>query len=337
MYSLIRPLLFKLSPETAHSFTLNGLNLLYQLKLAQLFFGKPIQSNPCKVMGLDFPNRVGLAAGLDKNGEYIDCLSTLGFGFIEVGTVTPRPQKGNPTPRLFRLPTQRALINRMGFNNHGVNKLLLNLQQTKFKGILGINLGKNFNTSIDHAIDDYFLGLQKVYPFADYVTINISSPNTPGLRQLQQGEQLDLMLNVLKQTQQNLTTQYDKYVPLVIKIAPDLTEAQLEEISKQLLNYQIDGVIATNTTLSRDSVQGLAQADETGGLSGEPLLKQSTLIVKKLHTLLRGKIPIIAVGGIMNAADAQAKLEVGASLVQVYTGLIYQGPFLIKEINQALG
>lgn len=335
MYSLIRPLLFSLAPETAHSVTLQGLNLLHQLKLARLFFGKSI-NNPRIVMGLNFPNPVGLAAGLDKNGEYVDGLSTLGFGFIEVGTVTPRPQPGNPLPRLFRLPKHQALINRMGFNNYGVNKLLLNLQETQFKGILGVNLGKNLTTSVEHAIDDYFLGLQKVYSVADYVTINLSSPNTPGLRQLQQGEQFTLILDVLKQAQQKLTAQYDKYVPLVVKIAPDLTDEQLAEITKQLLNYQIDGVIATNTTVSRDAVQGATRADETGGLSGAPLFGQSTVIVEKLHHLLQGKIPIIAAGGIMNAADAQAKLQAGASLVQVYTGLIYQGPYLVKAINQAL-
>lgn len=335
MYRLIRPVLFSFAPETAHSVTLKGLNLLHQLKLARLFFGKPID-NPRTVMGLNFPNPVGLAAGLDKNGEYIDGLSTLGFGFIEVGTVTPRPQPGNPLPRLFRLPKHQALINRMGFNNYGVNKLLLNLQETKFKGILGINLGKNLTTSVEHAIDDYFLGLQKVYAVADYVTINLSSPNTPGLRQLQQGEQFTLILDVLKQAQQKLTAQYDKYVPLVVKIAPDLTDEQLTEITKQLLNYQIDGVIATNTTISRDAVQGATHADEMGGLSGAPLFGQSTVIVEKLHHLLQGKIPIIAAGGIMNAADAQAKLQAGASLVQVYTGLIYQGPYLVKAINQAL-
>ncbi|MDM8560177.1 quinone-dependent dihydroorotate dehydrogenase [Candidatus Parabeggiatoa sp. HSG14] len=331
MFSLLRPLIFTLPPEIAHHFTLHTLNKFHNFKLPELVFGK-IPQLPCTVMGLKFPNPVGLAAGMDKNAEYIDSLATLGFGFIEVGTVTPRPQRGNPHPRLFRLPQAQALINRMGFNNNGVEKLLEHVKKARFNGILGINIGKNFDTPLENAIDDYLIGLHKVYAHADYVAINISSPNTPGLRKLQQEDELERMLAALKKAQQQLAIEYNKYVPLAIKIAPDLNEEELIKIANTLLTYEIDGVIATNTTLSRVGVENLVYAKEKGGLSGAPLLTQATQVVQQLSATLQGKIPIIAVGGVMSVADAQEKFKAGASLVQIYTGLIYRGPGLVKEI-----
>ncbi len=334
MYTLLRSLLFTLPPEIAHHFILKSLKIFHSLKLIQLLFGKTLHA-PCTVMGLNFPNQVGLAAGLDKNAEYIDCLAALGFGFIEVGTVTPRPQSGNPLPRLFRLPAAQALINRMGFNNQGVDKLLDNIQKARFSGILGINIGKNFDTPLERAVEDYLIGLHKVYAYADYVVINISSPNTPGLRQLQAGEELDHLLDALKQAQQQLAEQHNKYVPLVIKIAPDLTQKELTTIANKLLAYHIDGVIATNTTISRKAVESLPHANEKGGLSGAPLSMRATEVIQELNATLQGKIPIIAAGGVMTARDAQKKRLAGASLVQIYTGLIYQGPALIKEIIEA--
>ncbi len=329
--NLLRFLLFTLPPETAHSLTLNTLKFLQKFK-----FNKKIPCKPITVMGLHFPNPVGLAAGLDKNAEYIDCLAGLGFGFIEVGTVTPEAQPGNPKPRLFRLRKNQAIINRMGFNNHGIDRLLKNVKAARFKGILGINIGKNFNTPIEEAIDDYLIGLEKAYPFADYITVNISSPNTPGLRQLQQADQLGSMLKALKEAQQELASKHNKYVPLVVKIAPDLTEEEVKDIANTLLASKIDGVIATNTTLSRDNLISEAYINQTGGLSGSPLSTKSTDIIKQLNVILKGKIPIIAVGGIMTAADAEAKFEAGASLIQIYTGLIYKGPKLIHEIQKML-
>jgi dihydroorotate dehydrogenase len=324
-------LLLFLPPETAHSLALNSLKFLHKFKL-----NKKIPYKPCTVMGLKFPNPVGLAAGLDKNAEYIDCLADLGFGFIEVGTVTPEAQPGNPKPRLFRLRKNQAIINRMGFNNHGIDQLLKNVKAAKFKGILGINIGKNFNTPLEEAVDDYLMSLEKAYPFADYITVNISSPNTPGLRQLQQADQLDSMLKALKTAQQELASKHNKYVPLVVKIAPDLTEEEVKDIANTLLASKIDGVIATNTTLSRDNLISEAYINQTGGLSGAPLSTKSTEIIKQLNAILKGKIPIIAVGGIMTAADAEAKFQAGASLVQIYTGLIYNGPKLIDEIKKML-
>jgi len=331
MYSLFRPLFFILPPEMAHHLTLRTLDICYQLKLTKLFLGK-IPHLPCTVMGLDFPNPVGLAAGMDKNGEYIDSLATLGFGFIEVGTVTPRSQPGHLPPRLFRLPAAQALINRMGFNNEGVDQLLDNVKKSHFNGIVGINLGKNFDTPVEKAVNDYLIGLHKVYTIADYVTVNISSPNTPNLRQLQQGDELDRLLSVLKQAQQQLADQHHKYVPLVVKIAPDLSKTEVTVIAHKLLTYKIDGVIATNTTLSRQGVENLPYAKEQGGLSGAPLRGRATQVVRQLNTILQGQIPIIATGGVMSVADAQEKFQAGARLVQVYTGLIYQGPRLIKDI-----
>ena len=331
MYPLIRPLLFQLPPETSHYLTLNTLNFVQQLKLSALLFGKSIQL-PTTVMGLTFPNPLGLAAGLDKNAACIQGLSALGFGFIEVGTVTPRPQLGNPKPRLFRLPHAQALINRMGFNNQGVEQLLNNIKKSNFQGILGINIGKNADTPLEKAVNDYFIGLTQVYPYASYIVVNISSPNTSGLRKLQYDDEFELLLSTLKKRHVDLANRYDKYVPLVIKIAPDLTASQLESIAQKLLAYQIDGVIATNTTLSRKNVEHLPHANETGGLSGEPLFKSSTEVVKQLYHYLGGDIPIIASGGIMSVEDAIEKIQAGASLLQIYTGLIYHGPSLIKEI-----
>lgn len=286
-------------------------------------------------MGLTFPNRVGLAAGLDKNGIAVDGLGRLGFGFIEVGTATPRPQPGNPAPRLFRLPEQKAIINRMGFNNQGIDALLANLHQVRYQGILGINIGKNFDTPIERAVDDYLTCLDKAYPRADYVTINISSPNTKNLRQLQGPTELDALLGTLKMRQRQLSEQHGRYVPIALKIAPDLDEDQLMDIADALRHHRIDAVIATNTTLSRQGVEQSPLATEAGGLSGAPLFDRSTAVVRTLAKALAGEVPIIAAGGITSGARAQAKLDAGASLVQIYTGLIYRGPSLVRECIEA--
>ncbi|MGR9098988.1 MAG: quinone-dependent dihydroorotate dehydrogenase [Gammaproteobacteria bacterium] len=330
-YSLLRPLLFALDPETAHNATLKLLNFLYITGFSSCLFRKP-ESASIEAMGISFDNVVGLAAGLDKNGDYIDALGALGFGFIEIGTVTPRPQPGNPKPRLYRLPEHNAIINRMGFNNKGVDHLVERVRRAKFTGILGINIGKNFDTPIENALDDYLICLKKVYPHAGYVTINISSPNTKNLRQLQQGEDIKILLAGLKKEQRKLHELHRKYVPLVLKIAPDLSREQIDHIAELLLEFKMDGVIATNTTVDRDMIAGHPLAGETGGLSGSPVKEKSTAVVKSLSNALKGEIPIIAAGGIMDAADAQEKLDSGASLVQIYSGLIYQGPNLIQDI-----
>ncbi len=335
LYPLLRPLLFRLSPETAHQATLLGLRALHPL--VSWVNGALPKTQPRQLMGLQFPNAVGLAAGLDKNAECIDGFGALGLGFIEVGTVTPRPQPGNPLPRMFRLPAAQALINRMGFNNKGVDFLLERVAQRRFSGVLGINIGKNFDTPLDQATRDYLLALRKVYPAADYVTVNISSPNTPGLRQLQHGDYLAQMLSSLKEAQDKLHTEHHSYVPLLVKIAPDLSAEELAMMSEQFLRYKVDGVIATNTTASRQGVEHLAYSTENGGLSGVPLRQKSTQVVRDLAQLTQGKLTIIAAGGIFSAADAQEKLEVGADLVQLYTGLIYRGPVLVKEILQRIG
>ena len=298
------------------------------------------QADPRVVMGLRFPNPVGLAAGLDKDGASIDALASLGFGFIEVGTVTPRAQPGNPKPRMFRLPQANALINRMGFNNGGVDAFVENVQASRFHqenlGILGLNIGKNADTPIERAADDYLLCLEKVYPYASYVTVNISSPNTKNLRDLQDASALDALLSTLKNAQQLLADRYAKYVPLVLKIAPDIEPEQIKTIAAALLRHRIDGVIATNTTISRSAVQGMTHADEAGGLSGAPVTAASTAVIRALHQELAGAIPIIGVGGILSGADAKQKQDVGASLVQIYTGLIYRGPALIRDCADAL-
>ena len=330
LYALARSLLFRLEPETAHDLTLRSLNKAQRLGVAPT--RRYSSAKSIRAMGLDFPNPVGLAAGLDKNGEYIDALATLGFGFIEIGTVTPRPQPGNPKPRMFRLSEQEAIINRMGFNNDGVDKLIENVKRSRYRGILGINIGKNADTPIECAADDYLACLAKVYPHASYVTVNISSPNTKNLRQLQQEDQFDALLSALKREQQHLQTRHGKYVPLTVKIAPDLNEAEIDMIVDRLLVHQIDGVIATNTTLSRGGVEQSAHAQQAGGLSGKPLRRASTAVVRRLEQQLSGRILIIGVGGITNAEAAREKLDAGASLVQIYTGLIYRGPKLVGDI-----
>jgi len=332
-YSLLRPLLFKLDPETAHRITFHALEKALNLGLLK---PRTFTCQPIQIMGITFPNPVGLAAGLDKNGEHLDALAALGFGFIEIGTVTPRAQPGNPTPRIFRVPQAQAVINRLGFNNQGVDQLIENVNASKYKGILGINIGKNFDTPIEKAIDDYQVCLKKVYPLASYITINISSPNTQNLRQLQAKEELDNLLFELKSDQLELTRQYGQYKPLVVKIAPDLDTLQVESIAALLIKHNIDGVIATNTTLSRTGIEYLPVSQETGGLSGAPLTQQSTAIIQLLHRFLQDSIPIIGVGGIMSAKDAKEKMNVGASLIQVYTGLIYQGPDLVLDIAKAV-
>ncbi|MDG4555244.1 MAG: quinone-dependent dihydroorotate dehydrogenase [Candidatus Competibacter sp.] len=334
-YFPLRALLFQLDPETAHDWTLGLLRTTPALPLGTLF-GTRVPFQPRRVMGLDFPNPVGLAAGLDKNGECIGAWEALGFGFIEIGTVTPRAQPGNPKPRMFRLPSAQALINRLGFNNKGIDHLIEQVRQSGFKGVLGINIGKNADTPVERATDDYLTGLRKVYPWASYVTVNISSPNTPGLRDLQYGTALEQLLAALKAEQQRLCDAHGRYVPLAIKIAPDLAEADLPTVGQALLRHGMDAVIATNTTFSRAGVEGLPHAGETGGLSGAPLRERSTAVVRRLADILAGEIPIIAVGGILSGADAAAKIAAGASLVQIYTGFIYRGPDLIREAVLAL-
>ncbi len=334
-YLALRALLFKLDPETAHDRLLSLLRLPGAAWLAQVA-ARGIPKTPRRVMGLEFPNPVGLAAGLDKNGVGLAFWQALGFGFVEIGTVTPRPQPGNPKPRLFRLAPAQALINRMGFNNQGVQQLVERMRLANYQGVLGINIGKNAATPVEHAASDYLLGLRAVYPWASYVTVNISSPNTPGLRDLQYGAPLERLLEALKNEQAQRATEYGRYVPLAIKIAPDLADADLPAVGRALLQHEIDAVIATNTTFSRVGVAGLPHAQETGGLSGAPLRSRSTVVVSQLREILAGKLPIIAAGGILSGADAAAKVAAGASLIQLYTGLIYRGPALIRETVEAL-
>ncbi len=338
IYPLLRRFLFSLDPETAHTWGMNGMALANKLGVSSLL-AKPMVVQPLEVMGLRFPNAVGLAAGLDKNGEYIDALAALGFGFIEIGTVTPRPQPGNPKPRMFRLPQAEAIINRMGFNNAGVDRLLENVRASRFAargGILGINIGKNATTPIEQAADDYLLCLDKVYAASSYVAVNISSPNTKNLRELQKDDALDDLLARLKARQGQLADKHGKYVPMVLKIAPDLEDAQIAAIADALRRHGMDGVIATNTTLSRAGVEGLPHGDETGGLSGAPVRQKSTVVLEKLAAALQGEIPIIGVGGIMRGDDAIEKLRAGASLVQLYTGFIYSGPELVRQVATRL-
>ena len=287
-------------------------------------------------MGLNFPNPVGLAAGLDKNGEYIDALAGLGFGFIEIGTVTPRPQPGNPQPRMFRLPGARAVINRLGFNSEGVDHVAENVKRARYRGVLGINIGKNADTPIANAADDYLACLRKVYPLASYVAVNVSSPNTRDLRQLQQDAELDVLLGALKAEQYRLAETHGKQVPLAVKIAPDLDAAQIKAIAGSLRRHRVEAAIATNTTTARDGITGMAYASEAGGLSGAPVTERSTRVVQALRDALQGEIPVIGVGGIMSGADARAKMTAGASLVQLYTGLVYRGPGLVQECVTAL-
>ena len=332
LYSLARPLLFSLAPERAHELTLSLLKSSHKIGMMR----QNIASKPVTCMGIQFPNPVGLAAGLDKNGAYIDALASQGFGFIEIGTITPLPQSGNPEPRLFRLPKAKAIINRMGFNNDGVDKLIENVKAAKFKGILGINIGKNAVTPVEKAVDDYLICLEKVYNYASYITVNISSPNTKNLRSLQSGDALTELLETLKKRQLELADENQHYVPLVLKVAPDLEPEDIQFIAQQLLTFKIDGLIVTNTTLSREGVEGLPFCDEAGGLSGAPVFEKSTACLAAFAKVLNGRIPLIGVGGILSGADAVAKQKAGASLVQVYSGLIYTGPTLVKDCVDAL-
>jgi dihydroorotate dehydrogenase len=332
-YSLLRPFVFAIEPEAAHELSLKMLTATKNA--ANLFYPK-VPEKPVTVMGLTFKNPVGLAAGADKNADCLDGMAALGFGFLEVGTVTPRPQAGNPKPRLFRLPEHEAIINRMGFNNKGIDYLLEQVKRSSYTGILGINIGKNADTPIENALDDYLIGLRKAYSVASYVTMNISSPNTKNLRQLQQGDELKKLISSMKEEQLKLQIEHGRYVPLVLKIAPDLTSEEVRNIADLLMAFSIDGVIATNTTISRDKISGHPLANEAGGLSGAPVKEMATEVVRLLAAELNGKLPIIAAGGIMSAGDAQEKLDAGASLVQVYTGLIYRGATLISEIVNSI-
>ncbi len=334
-YPLIRWILFRLDPEKTHDLTLKWLKC-FERSPVRFLMAQACESDPVELWGIKFPNRVGLAAGLDKNGACIDAFAALGFGHIEVGTVTPRPQTGNPKPRLFRLPKAKALINRFGFNNQGVDQLIENIKNTKYTGVLGINIGKNFDTPAEKAIDDYLVCLQKVYPYASYITINISSPNTSGLRDLQFGQALDDLLSAIKAKQADLANQYTRRIPVLIKIAPDLTEQDVGELAEAFVKHQVDGVIATNTTFSREGVEKLKFGGEQGGLSGAPVLSSSTEVLERLVKKTNNAFPVIGVGGILCGDDAQKKLAAGASLVQVYSGLIYRGPRLIVEIAKAL-
>ena len=331
LYDLARPFLFSLDAETAHESAIAALSAAGCL----LPPGRPEPAPTVEAMRLTFPNRIGLAAGLDKNGEAIDGLARMGFGFLEIGTVTPRPQPGNPRPRLFRLPAARAVINRMGFNNHGVDALVANVRAAKYKGILGINIGKNFDTPIERAADDYLAALEKVYALASYVAINISSPNTKDLRQLQGACELDSLLGRLKAAQARLADRHGRYVPLALKIAPDLDPDGIAAIADALRRHHIDAAIATNTTLARDEVAGLRHAEQKGGLSGAPLFEISTAVLRQLAQALAGELPVIASGGVLDGATARAKLDAGATLVQVMTGMIYRGPALVRECVRA--
>ncbi len=334
-YPLLRSLLFSLDPEKSHDLSLAMMGRMQDSPFRFLMEQQRVE-DPFELWGLTFPNRVGLAAGLDKNGAYVEALGALGFGFIEVGTVTPRAQPGNPKPRLFRLKESEAIINRMGFNNLGVDNLVENVKRAKFDGVLGINIGKNKDTPEERAVDDYIIGMEKVYPYADYITVNISSPNTPGLRDLQFGEVLNELLRSIKDKQSNLAKRHRKEVPVLVKIAPDLTDSEIEQTADSFLSHKVDGVIATNTTLSRDAVTGQPFAEEAGGLSGRPLTDMSTQVLKKLNTALKGEIPTIGVGGIHDGHSAVEKVAAGASLVQIYSCFIYQGPALIREAAKAI-
>ncbi|MDO5687640.1 MAG: quinone-dependent dihydroorotate dehydrogenase [Neisseria sp.] len=339
MYSFFQKILFSLDAEKAHKAALKSLAAAHCLGLDKIAAPAPL-SAPCRVMGLDLPNPVGLAAGLDKNGEYIDALSALGFGFLEVGTVTPKPQAGNPKPRLFRIPEQQAVINRMGFNNHGIDALIANVKKAKYRGILGINIGKNAITPIERAVDDYVICLEKAYAHASYITVNISSPNTQNLRSLQQEDELSALLSVLKNKQNELADQHGRYVPLAVKIAPDLDESQIAAAANVIRACKIDGVIATNTTIDKSSLGNHPLAQEAGGLSGKPLREKADAVLQTLSGCLNPsgeeEIPIIGAGGIASGADAVAKLDKGARAVQLYSAMVYQGPPLIHECVRAI-
>lgn len=334
-YPFVRKALFKLDPERAHEVTFQQLRRVSGTPLEWLV-QQNVPSKPVTCMGLTFKNPLGLAAGLDKNGECIDALGAMGFGSIEIGTVTPRPQPGNDKPRIFRLVEAEGLINRMGFNNHGVDNLVENVKKSHFDGVLGINIGKNKDTPVEQGKDDYLICMDKIYPYAGYIAINISSPNTPGLRTLQYGDALDDLLSAIKNKQQALQELHHKYVPVAVKIAPDLSEEELIQVADSLVRHNIDGVIATNTTLDRSLVQGMKYCDEMGGLSGRPVQLKSTEIIRRLSQELNGRLPIIGVGGIDSVIAAREKMAAGASLVQIYSGFIFKGPPLIKEIISGL-
>ena len=341
-YALARSFLFGLDPETAHELTMATLARTQGTPLATAF-GNTRVSDPVELAGLKFPNRIGLAAGLDKNARCIDGLAAMGFGFVEVGTVTPKAQPGNPKPRMFRLPEANALINRLGFNNEGLDAFLANVKKSAVRQkpgreplLLGLNIGKNAATPIENAVDDYLICLDGVYPHADYVTVNISSPNTKNLRALQSDEALDALLGRIAERRETLATQHSKRVPIFVKIAPDLDDAQVDVIAATLKRHAMDGVVATNTTLSREAVKGLRHAEEAGGLSGAPVLEASNRVIRQLRAALGKGFPIIGVGGVMSGADAVSKIKAGADVVQIYTGLIYKGPALVNEAAQAI-
>lgn len=330
MYSYLRPLLFALDAETAHRFTLYGLDVAHRSNFLHLA-AKPPADCPTTVFGIRFPNPVGLAAGLDKNADHLDALGALGFGFVEVGTTTPRPQPGNDKPRMFRLPRHEAIINRLGFNNQGVDALVRNVQRSSYRGVLGINIGKNKDTPNDKAVDDYLFCLEKVYRHATYVTVNISSPNTQGLRDLQEEATLRRFIEALREAQERLGSQAGARKPMLLKIAPDLTEAELDGIADVLLGTGVDGLICTNTTIDHAAVASDPHGDETGGLSGRPLYARSTEVLRGMRKRLGERIPIVGVGGILDGGDAAGKIEAGAALVQIYSGMVYRGPELIAE------
>jgi dihydroorotate dehydrogenase len=333
-YELVRKALFSTDPETAHELTLESLRMGYRLGATRLWCRE--QSQPVHCMGLEFPNPVGVAPGLDKNGDYFEALGSLGFGFVEIGTVTPRPQPGNPKPRVFRLTEAQAMINRLGFNSKGVDHLVRRVKRHSFKGVLGINIGKNFDTAIENAADDYLHCLEKVYPYADYVTVNISSPNTRNLRDLQGADELDALLGKITNRRDQLADEYGRRVPLAVKIAPDLDDETIPAIAGVVAHHRMDAVIATNTTVSRDGVEGMKHAGEPGGLSGAPLKPMADKILAALRMALPGEIALIGVGGIVTGQDAVDKLELGADLVQFYTGMVYRGPDLVNECLQAI-
>jgi dihydroorotate dehydrogenase len=339
VYSLARPFLFGLDAEQAHGLGLASLEAAYRTGLNPLLARRP-RPLPTRAFGIEFPNPVGLAAGLDKNGTHIDALLGLGFGFVEIGTTTPRPQEGNPKPRMFRIPAAHGIINRMGFNNGGVDAFVANVQASKFYqnggGVLGLNIGKNADTPIERAADDYLHCLEKVYPYASYVTVNISSPNTKNLRQLQDVSELDALLAKLKDAQLRLSDRHKRYVPLTLKIAPDIIDEQINSIAAALLRHKIDGVIATNTTIGRRGVERERYGSEAGGLSGKPVFELSNIVIRALRRQVGPDFPIIGVGGIMRGADAKAKIDAGANLVQLYSGLIYAGPGLVRDCARAL-
>ncbi len=331
LYPLLSKILFTLEPEAAHEWALKGMQFAYRTHASRLIAEKPLLE-PRTVMGLSFKNPIGLAAGFDKNADYVDALAALGFGFIEVGTLTPRPQPGNEQPRLFRITEQQAIINRMGFNNLGIEHAMRRLEKTHYRGVLGINLGKNADTPLELAADDYLIGFRALWKFASYITINISSPNTSGLRDLQQKDFLGPLLKSMKEEQTRIHVEEKKYIPLVVKLSPDMTDEQIVEAAQIILQENIDGVIATNTTLSRDGVLFSPVAKESGGLSGMPLCARSTHVIQLLTKSLQNKIPVLGSGGVMNTEAAKDKIVAGATLLQVYTGFIYKGPGIIREI-----